>query len=258
MKYIILIPSYEPDYKLVELVKSIDKDIDIIVINDGSGKKYKEIYEEVKKCSHLISYDDNMGKGYALKKGYEYIKSKYDEYAVVTMDSDGQHIFSDALKLLHYIEKHPKSLAIGRRSWDSSTPKRSRIGNYLTRKYYKRVTEIEIYDTQSGLRCFSNELMDYMINIDGNGYEYEMNVLLGLKNNNIPVHEIDIETIYINNNKDSHFKFISDSYKIYKVINESKYKQKTKRNRIKLIIDIVCAIIFLLIVIYCIIFKILK
>ncbi len=253
MKYIVLIPCFEPDNRLLELLKTIDN-ADIIVVDDGSGKKYKSIFDEASSYAHVISYKENMGKGYALKEGYKYIKNKYSEFIIVTMDCDGQHLYKDALKLIKYIEMHKDTLVIGKRKWDNKTPLKSRIGNYLTRKYYKRVTEINIYDTQSGLRAFSNELLDYMMNISGNRYEYEMNVLLELKNNNIKVHEIPINTIYIDNNSSSHFRFIEDSYDVYKAIKESKNKQKTLRNKINKIISIVFALIFCLTVIYYILF----
>lgn len=220
MEVVILVPSYEPDNKLIELLKTIDKSYNVIVINDGSGPLYNDIYEEVKKFSYLISYDKNMGKGYALKEGLKYIKDKFKECIIVTMDSDGQHKIEDAEKLINYIKDHPNDLAIGKRSWDKSTPIRSRIGNYLTRRIYKKTTGIDIYDTQSGLRSFSNKLLDYMLHIEGNRYDYEMNVLLNL--NDIHVHEIDIETIYFNNNKESHFKWFKDSRKIYKIIKRYK------------------------------------
>ena len=61
-----------------------------------------------------------------------------------------------------------------------------------------------------------------MLNTKGERYEYEMNVLLGLKDNNIKVKEIKIETIYIDNNKGSHYRLISDSKKIYKSIKDYK------------------------------------
>lgn len=224
MKKIVLIPSFEPDNKLLELLKSIDDSFDIIVINDGSNKKYNNIYDEVKKYAYLISYEENMGKGYALKEGYKYIKDKYDNYIVVTMDSDGQHKIKDARKLVDYVSNHMEDLALGKRTWDRNTPLRSRIGNYLVRKLYKKTTKKSIYDTQSGLRAFSYKLMDYMLSVEGNRYDYEMNVLLNL--NNINVHEIDIQTIYFNNNKDSHFKWFNDSKKIYKIIKEYKSNHK--------------------------------
>ena len=247
MKEVILIPSFEPDNKLIELLKSIDKNIDVIVINDGSSSNKNKIYKEAKEYAHVISYDENMGKGYALKKGLEYIKENYKEVIICTMDSDGQHLFSDAKKLLEYASNHLNTLVIGRRNWDKSTPKSSRFGNNLARKKYKKYTGIDIYDTQSGLRAFSYKLLDYMLNTEGMRYEYEMNVLMNLNKENIKVHEIDIETIYINNNEGSHFKTITDTYKIYKTMKQAKEKQKFEKNKLLILIFL---IIFLVVMFY--------
>jgi len=229
MKYIILIPAYQPNHELIKLLTSINNEYPTILVDDGSGKNYRDIFESAKKYAHVISYDNNMGKGYALKTGLNYIEDTYeDNYIVVTMDADGQHILKDALKLLEYVKEHPDSLAIGSRRWDKTTPIRSRIGNYITRKIFKLATHSSIYDTQSGLRAFSHQLNNYMLTNNGNRYDYEMNVLLNLNGHNIPFKEIPITTIYINNNRDSHFKTIKDSYKIYKVIYKwSKSKKKS-------------------------------
>ena len=77
-KTIILIPSYEPDNKLVNLVKEIRKktdSLDIIIVDDGSGTKYKNIFNQCDKYAKVLSYDMNQGKGFALKYGLEYIKN---------------------------------------------------------------------------------------------------------------------------------------------------------------------------------------
>ena len=225
MNKIVLIPCYEPDNGLLKLLNDM-KEFTIIVVNDGSSKEYDKIFESAKKYAEVISYKDNKGKGYALKQGLKYIKYNYKSYIVVTMDCDRQHTKDDALRLMDYISEHKSELALGKRNWDSSTPKRSRIGNSLTRHLFKKATHLSIFDTQTGLRCFSNELIDYMLSIEGDRYEYEMNVLLNLKNNNIKFKEIDIETIYFNNNKNSHYNTLKDSLLIYKTIR--KYKKKTK------------------------------
>ena len=83
MKYIFLIPAYEPGSELLELVKTIDKKYTIVVVDDGSTNK--DIFEKVKDYAHVISYDNNMGKGYALKTGYQYIKENYKKYIIVTV-----------------------------------------------------------------------------------------------------------------------------------------------------------------------------
>ena len=163
METIILIPSYEPDDKLIKLLKSIDKSYHIIVVDDGSGENYSNIYEEAHEYAHVISYEENKGKGYALKKGLKYIKDKYKNYIVVTMDSDGQHRIEDAKKLIEYASNNIDTLVIGKRNISKSTPIRSKIGNYLIRRLYKKTTNIDIYDTQSGLRAFSYKLIDYIL-----------------------------------------------------------------------------------------------
>lgn len=216
MEYIILIPAYEPDEKLIELVRKINNKYKVIVVDDGSTNK--DIFKSIKDYAYVISYENNMGKGYALKVGYKYIKENYKKYIVVSMDADNQHDLNDAINLCDYVSENIDTLAIGKRFWDKSTPFANRMGNKITRYVFKKKTGLSIYDTQSGLRAFSYKLMDYMLNIKGNRYEYEMNVLLNLAKNNIKFHEISIKTIYIGDNSTSHFKAIKDSYRIYREI----------------------------------------
>lgn len=231
MKQIVLIPSYEPDYNLIELVKNLykEKEYEIIVVNDGSNENYDSIFLETEKYSKVISYKNNKGKGFALKKGIKYIKEKYKkDYLIITMDSDGQHTIKDAKKLIEYIKQNPKVLAIGKRLRNKKIPLRSKIGNSITKFIYYLSTGVKIYDTQSGLRCFTDELVDTFVNIDGDRFEYEMNVLMHCAKNKIKMKEIVIETIYINNNSGSHFNKIKDSYLIYKNILKNIFAKKRK------------------------------
>lgn len=224
MKYIILIPTYNPDERLLTILKQIDKKYDVVIVDDGSPNK--EIFKECESYAHVISYVENAGKGHALKEGYKYIKENYKSYVVVTMDDDMQHKLEDASKLCDWVKDHDEEFAIGRRHWDKTTPLSNRIGNSISRHIFKRYTGYSIYDTQNGLRAFSNKLMDYMLNVEGERYEYEMNVLYNLGKNNIKYKEIDIETIYIDNNKTSKFRTFKDSFRIIKDIRKWKKNNK--------------------------------
>ena len=216
-KLIVLIPSYEPDENLTKLIKNLNKNkITSIVVDDGSGKDYKEIFDNLD--TKVISYEINQGKGHALKEGYKYIKDNYKEYVVVTMDSDGQHRIEDALNLYNYILENDDTLVLGKRPRGEKTPLRSKVGNAITRFVFHLVSGQDVYDTQTGLRAFSNKLIDYMLEVKGERFEYEMNVLLYAKNNKIPIKELEIETIYIDNNSKSHFNAFKDSFKVYKEI----------------------------------------
>lgn len=187
-------------------------------MNDGSDEKSDKVFKDIKSKCILLEHEVNKGKGTALKTGYSYIKDNFKDYIVVTMDCDGQHTIEDAKKLYNYNIKHLDCLVLGSREFDKDVPLRSKIGNTITKYVYKIVSRTKVNDTQTGLRSFSNKLIDLMLEIPGERYEYEINVLLELAKWNIPIKEITIETIYIDNNSESHFNPIKDSIKIYKEI----------------------------------------
>ena len=88
----------------------------------------------------------------------------------------------------------------------------------MTRAVYRISTGLKVHDTQTGLRAFDGTLIDKMLSIRGDRYEYEMNVLLDLARSRIPIKEMEIETIYLNNNAASHFNPLRDSFRVYKEI----------------------------------------
>lgn len=219
MKTIILIPAYEPDENLIQLIKKLKKEnYKVIVVNDGSSEKCNHIFDMIKKDVVLLNHDINKGKGAALKTGFKYIKDNFNDYIIITVDCDGQHKVKDVLNIEKYSLENLDDLILGKRIISKKTPLRSKIGNSITRFIFKIVTKTKVYDTQTGLRAFSYKLIDLMLNIDGDRYEYEMNVLLKSAYNNINIKEIEIETVYFNNNANSHFKSLKDSISIYKQI----------------------------------------
>ena len=68
------------------------------------------------------------------------------------------------------------------------------------------------------MRAFSKSLIPKLLQIQGNRYEYEMNMLLDFAKEGIPIQEYPIETIYINDNEESHFDTVKDSIRIYSQI----------------------------------------
>lgn len=217
-KIIILIPAYEPTIQFIELLKKLKKEkLNTVVVNDGSDNTYDEIFNKAKDYATILKHDVNKGKGRALKTGIEYINKKYKkDYVIITMDCDGQHTIKDALKLGEYALNHNQELVTGKRIRNEKTPLRSKLGNAITRFVYRTITGLDVYDTQTGLRAFSNKLTPLMLEIEGERFEYEMNVLLTCSSRKIKITEIQIDTIYIENNSGSHFHSIKDSFKIYK------------------------------------------
>lgn len=215
-----IIPAYEPKENILELLKELKKeDLNIIVVDDGSGKKFEKIFQFSEMYATVLHHPKNYGKGRAIKTALKYVKENYStDYVIVTLDCDGQHTVNDVKKIYNEVLKNPNELVIGKRIRSNKTPLRSKLGNSITRFIYYLVTGTSIYDTQTGLRGFSKKHIDFMLNVNGERYEYEINVLLECSRNNIPIKEIVIETIYFDNNSNSHFNTIKDSMRIYKQI----------------------------------------
>ena len=86
-------------------------------------------------------------------------------------------------------------------------PLRSRFGNTVTRAVFRLLSGVYISDTQTGLRAFDSSLFDLMLEIEGMRYEYEINVLMRLAKERVPIREVPIETIYHDRkNTVSHFR----------------------------------------------------
>ena len=220
---VIVIPSLEPDTKMLDLVSSIRQQNQIwpiVIVDDGSGNAYDAIFEEAheKHDCIVIRHAENKGKGAAIKTAIRYILSdlKSAQY-MVTIDSDGQHTLADMIKCIQAAEMNGNALVLGVRDFEQKMPLRSKFGNVLTRNVLRMTTGINIKDTQTGLRVIPTHFMDKLLDVPGDRFEYETNMLLETKRNNWEIHSQAISTIYIEDNASSHFRIIADSIAIYAV-----------------------------------------
>lgn len=227
-KFCVLIPAYCPADSLVSYVgKLFEQGIsDILVVNDGSGKKYGEVFEKLKKCPvcEVIGYGGNRGKGEALKFGFEYImRTKPDCMAVITADCDGQHMPEDVMRTARAVKEHPDELVLGVRDFSeaadgSKVPLRSRFGNSCSSGIFFLLFRRHLGDTQTGLRGFSAKFLPFMCGISGRRYEYEIQTLIACVREKIPFFEVPISTVYENDNAGSHFRPFRDSSRIMAVM----------------------------------------
>lgn len=214
---IALIPAYEPNQLLVGLAERLFKTgFSVVVVDDGSGPDYTDVFRQAEVYAKVISYTPNCGKGCALKAGLDYIAARCDKKSViVTLDCDGQHTVEDAVRVASCALAHPDALTLGVRTLGTGTPVRSRFGNSVTRTVYRLSTGLHVSDTQTGLRAFGVVLLPQMAAIEGKRYEYEMNVLMECPRRRIPIREVPIQTIYLEGNRASHFHPLRDSFLIY-------------------------------------------
>lgn len=218
---IVLIPSLHPDHLLSDYVSDLIADgfRRIVIVDDGSGPEYEHLFNALKKHTQcdVIGYPVNGGKGHALKYGMRYIQDRYPKApGIITADSDGQHTVEDVRKVSQAMLANTGKLIIGSRDFKAdNVPFKSRAGNRLTSLFFALLYGKWLPDTQTGLRGFSFDLLPLMLEVEGDRFEYEMNVLIVSSSRHVQFHTLTIQTIYIEENRRTHFRPFQDSARIY-------------------------------------------
>ena len=216
-KIYILIPAYNPDKRLLELCDKLNKlgFSRILVVDDGSAPASKPVLSALKaEGITVLHHLRNRGKGMALKTGFLRLKQYDDWQYVITVDCDGQHKPNDILDIAKFALSSYGACVLGAREFTESVPLKSRIGNIATRKAARFALGLTLTDTQTGLRALPKSALDILINTKGERFEYEMNMLINLKNAGYEIAERPITTVYANNNSGTHFKALTDSIRI--------------------------------------------
>ena len=216
----VLIPAYEPDWKLVDLVQKLCQEYRyVLVVNDGSSRGLN-VFDEVRKENvTVLVHERNRGKGAALKTGFRYVIENWpDVTGVVTADADGQHRVEDIGKVAEAVSADDRGIVLGVRSFSGDVPFRSRLGNSCTRWLFFIMTGLFVRDTQTGLRGIPRPLLARMLQLEGERYEYEMQMLADAKRHERKPVQVDIATVYIEENASSHFNPIKDSILIWSAL----------------------------------------
>ena len=223
MRSIILLPSYKPDEKLIRCLDSLTREgfEEFLIVDDGSGEEYNHLFEEAcgkfKGCK-VIKHAVNLGKGRALKTGFNYALNHYDGLTgVISCDSDGQHEASAVKAASEAMVAHPNDLILGTRKFfkGENVPFANLLGNTITRLVFKLLCGLSFGDTQCGLRAYPVSIMKKFLKVKGERFEYENLMLLELRKGKIDYIETPMKAIYIEENITSHFNKWKDSFWIY-------------------------------------------
>lgn len=215
---IVLVPAHRPDMRLVALVRSLRTQrpgLDVLVVDDGSGEEFSAVFGTARTAgAQVVHLEVNRGKGAALRIGVEEARLRFPGEDVVTADADGQHRVEDVLRVADAVESSG-TMVLGVRGPSPDVPLRSRVGNRLTAFLFRLSTGWDLRDTQTGLRGYPADLLEWVGAVPGQRYEYELNVLLRAAREHLPVVEVPIGTVYEPGNPTSHFRPLRDSARIY-------------------------------------------
>jgi glycosyltransferase involved in cell wall biosynthesis len=186
-----------------------------VIVDDGSKEPIVDWFAD--ETVHLVTHQKNEGKGAAIKTGLTYIKNNLRQIqVVVTADADGQHDPEDILKVAtKACNLEESTLVLGVRDFRrANVPLKSRLGNTVMSKFVSPVIGAKLSDTQTGLRGFSVDHIDWLKKVRGKRFDYEINYLLASRKMGLRIVQVPIQTKYIDGNTGSSFKPIRDSINV--------------------------------------------
>ena len=223
VRYAVIIPAYRPEESLLQLIGALSETPipAIVLVDDGSGPAYREVFRRAAEFEkvRLVRHAVNLGKGAALKTAFNYALCAFSELqGVVTADADGQHHPDDIQQVAERLAAEPDRVILGARTFSAAVPLRSRVGNIVTRTVMGALVGQHVSDTQTGLRGIPASLLPHLLRLEANGYDFELDMLIAIRQRAIRIAEVPIRTIYEPGNRTSHFNPLIDSMKIYFVL----------------------------------------
>ena len=224
MQATVVIPSLNPDEKLERVVEGLIEAgfSRIVLVNDGSDSTHTAPFERLAERPEVtvLQHAENKGKGRALKTAFAHVLAgQPDCSGVVTVDGDGQHTAEDVRRLAQSMEESEDVVWLGARDFSApQVPFRSRFGNVASCLTMRYLCGMRLQDTQTGLRAIPTCYLPQFLSVTGERFEYETNMLLEIQRQGIPYAEQIINTIYIEDNKTSHFRPVQDSLRVYSLL----------------------------------------
>ena len=190
-----VIPTYNNEKTILQVVKNVLKKTNrLIVVNDGSTDSTAQLLQSIPHIE-VVAYEQNQGKGHALKMALRKAKTLGYDYMIV-LDSDGQHYPEDLSVFLNKLDETPGALIIGSRNLNQeNVPQKSNFGNRFSSFWYRVETGINLPDTQSGYRLYPiSPLADWKYFTKK--YEFEIEIIVRAAWANVPVVDVPIQVYY--------------------------------------------------------------
>ncbi len=180
MPYIsVIIPAYnegagigEVIPKIRDVVAGLDKNHEIIVIDDGSKDETAKHAE--KAGARVIQHPYNIGNGAAVKTGIRHARGKI----LVTMDGDGQHNPEDIPALVNRIG--PYDMIVGSRNSESDTDAHRDVANMIFNSLASYVAGRKIEDLTSGFRAVKAHVARQFMYLFPNKFSYPSTITLSV------------------------------------------------------------------------------
>lgn len=194
MRTCVIIPTYNESKEIGGIIKQITAlGLEPIIIDDGSVDQTASIAALA--GAQVLRNAVNSGKGASLIKGYNYALTKGFD-AVISMDGDGQHSYSDIEIFIKKAEDPNVSVIVGNRmALPGEMPFIRILTNRIMSGFLSLVTRQNIPDTQCGFRLLKKEVLKG-INLSTSKYETESEILIQAARRGFKIESVAVKSIY--------------------------------------------------------------
>ncbi|HLN44828.1 MAG TPA: glycosyltransferase family 2 protein [Candidatus Sulfotelmatobacter sp.] len=195
MELSIVVPAYNEEHtvgnvidRLKATLRKIGLSHEIIVVDDHSKDRTAKISKNHKVM--IYSFDQHMGKGYALRAGFKKAKGEI----IVTIDSDGSNLPEELPIVLKPILEDKADLVIGSRfsgEKPTSGKKVNVVGVRIFNSVIRLLTGAKVSDSQSGYRAMKSQLLKDL-RLNSGTYEIESEMLVKIARRRFRICEVPI------------------------------------------------------------------
>ncbi|MFN2567683.1 MAG: glycosyltransferase family 2 protein [Gemmatimonadaceae bacterium] len=215
-RVVALIPAYNADRFVGDVIRRARAHVPVIVVNDGSTDR--TLAEATAAGATVIDQQPNQGKGMALKRGFRAVLEQ-GAAAVITLDADGQHDPDEIPLFVERFRATGVDLIIGERAF-SKMPVVRRVSNTIGRLAFSWAMGRRIRDNQSGYRLLSRRLMEAVLGSAERGYEFEMDMIVTAVKRGWRIEGVPIRTIY--GEETSHIKPMQHVVQFFRMVRQAR------------------------------------
>ena len=190
----VIIPAFNeaPTIRqVVEAVKEVPIDTEIIVVNDGSTDETSEILAQI--CAELklkiIQSKENRGKGSAIRLGLQQVTGEF----VVIQDADLELCPIDLIPILTVLQKGIAKVVYGSRflNGKKQASLRTYIANRMLASFTNLLYHVRITDEATCYKAFNTNLLA-SLNLTAQGFEFCPEVTAKVLRAGYHIHEVPI------------------------------------------------------------------
>jgi glycosyltransferase involved in cell wall biosynthesis len=193
MNVLALIPAWNEERTIADVVRSALPYARVVVIDDGSTDRTSELARAA--GATVIRHRINRGLGAALGTGFAVARRLHADITF-TFDGDGQHVANDIPKMLAPVVAGTADVVIGSRfSGIGHMPGKRRLANRIGNLVTFVLFGVHVTDSQSGFRAFSRTALK-KIEIATDGMEVSSEIIAEIHDKKLRVQEVPIAAVY--------------------------------------------------------------